>query len=262
MTKKMRLRLISRIREFDFEYFKRKFRDDLSGYMKTFGKKRILMRVREDSQSIILSVLIVNSLKPKELMLLYFPQGRSYRLPQVLKKLSENLGMPISTIDINFLVSHTESVLRGLIEIKEEDVFENLVGIILRKYADERNYLLLGEYTRTTWLLGGYNEGYIKAVDILPLSSIYYSQLKYLVRGLKAYSLIRKLDYPGKIKKLLNDLEINNEEVLDAIIYGIENAYSDKEIADDLNLTVKKVRVVREMINQYFLSRNRPIVEF
>jgi|GEM_PF-1195207 len=262
VTRKMELKLINRIRDFNFEYFKRKFREDITNYMKTFKKDRILMRIKEDIQSIILSILIVNCIKPKELTLIYFPRKRSYKIPFTLNKLANTLDIAISTIDINFLVSHIESVLRSLIPSSSEDIFENLVGIIMRKYADKRDYLLLGEHTRTSWLLGDYNEGYVKALDILPFSSLYYSQLRYLVRGLKAYSLVRNIDYPRKIKEVLNELNVKDEELLDAIIFGIENAYSDKEISQDLNIPRKKIKKIREIINKNFLSRNRPIIEF
>jgi len=261
VTRRVRPMLIRRIREFDYEHFRRSFSDNIDSFLSLSNRNRILIRVYEDPQSIALTTLTVNILKPRRVTAFYFPRGRGYRIPSALKRLMNDLGITISTIDINMIVSNVKGFLKGFLDIKDDELFEDIVGLVLRSYADQKKYLVIGEYTRTTWLLGGFHLGYARSIDYLPLYGVYYSQIKYIVRELKVYPVIHKIGRNGFISNIMKRFELGDEETLDAIIYGIENGYSDDEISDDLGLKKDTVHKIRNIVNINYIKRNRPLLE-
>ncbi|HEW93882.1 hypothetical protein DRN84_00870 [Candidatus Geothermarchaeota archaeon] len=260
MTRK-KYNILRRIREFDYSEFRRGFKEELITHLNTFNKDKILMRIDDTIESIILAIITANTVDRRIISLIYFPHGYKSRITRYLHRLSSYLDTTLITIDPSTIVSSLESYVKGLVNIAKGELYDDVIGLILRKYADEEGYFILGEYTRTSWMLGGFNEGYIKSVDYLPLSRVYYSQLRYIARELRSMPLIRKARNNSMIEKLLKRLKIT-DEVVDGVIYGIEHGYTDHEISVELDIDENAVFEIRRLVNDNYLRRNRPLAMY
>ncbi len=93
-----------------------------------------------------------------------------------------------------------------------------LNALLIRKYADNREAIIIRPFTYTHWILGAFEDIEFKTTDYLPFIRIYYSNMKKIshLYGLDRYFSKAQID--PNIRKILIDLEIPSVEKLDQIL--------------------------------------------
>ncbi len=226
------------------------------------GREGIIFRVTDTISSMVLSTLAVKAVRPQEIRTVYFIQSRRYRMPQDLNRLLDYLRIRYEYIEIGSITKTIKNYMTGYANIDINDIRETLIALILREIADKHRLLLIGETNKTMWLLGSFNPIYTKAMDILPLTTIYSSQFRKVAAELHILPYIRKAKEPDKWTKFKASLGIVDDEVVDAILYGISRNMTDHEIMEGLdnNISETLVREVRKRVEEGYLKRNGPLI--
>ncbi len=122
--------------------------------------------------------------------------------------------------------------------------------IIIYLFADLENRLVVGCTNKTEYLIGFFvNYGCDDASDIMPLLSLYKTQVKTLAKYLGLPNrLIEKKPSPDIIPGIFDEEIIGIDyEILDLILLGIEKGLSISQISSLLNVEEKKVEYVFDL---------------
>ena len=120
--------------------------------------------------------------------------------------------------------------------------------IVLEKIAKKENLLLIGAGNRSEDLTGWFT---IKGVDNMPVSPIaglYKTQVRQLSEHLGIPAVIQKRESSPDVLRGVNDtLALGMDfDKIDAVLYGIENTFSDEDIMV-YGLTEKEIIKVRDI---------------
>ena len=255
--------LLRRIRLIDPQQWIIRIVKDIRETLNESGREGLIFRVTDTVSSMVLSTLAVKAVKPNEIRVVYFIQSRRYKMPPDLNRLLDYLRIRYEYIEIGSITKSIKNYMTGYTSIDAEDIRETLTALILREISDKHSLLLLGEINKTAWLLGRFNPIYTKTMDILPLTTIYSSQLRKLASELHIMPYIRRArETPGWIR-FKTSLGLVDDEIIDAILYGISRNKTDKEIVEGLgdnNVPEELVREIRRHVDRGYLKRNGPIV--
>jgi len=234
---------------------------DTLNLLKETGRKGYIMRLDNTLPSIVLAALMVKSVGSDSVNLLYFIRGRRYKIPKDLSRLIDFLGVNYSVIDIESIAGTVSTYLSGFINILKEDVEDVISILTLKAYSENMNLLVAGEIEKSRWMTGAFNPLYVKGVDFLPLTKIYMSQLLYIARELHLSQFIRSAKEPREWTNLKTEIGIENNELLDTILYGIDRKKTDEEIYNDVKVaSLEVISKLRKKVDDSFYTRNAPIV--
>lgn len=225
--------------------------------------KGILFRVMDTTASMVLAALAVKAIHPSDIRAIYFIRRRRYRMPLDLNRLLDYLKIRYEYIEIGSLTKSIESYISGYTDINIENIRETIIALVLRELSDKYELLLLGEIDKTIWLTGAFNPIYTKIMDLLPLTYLYASQLNKLASELHIMPYIRKVSEYSLWRKFKEKVGLNDDEIIDAILYGIGRNKTDIEIYKELEgekVSLKTVRTIRGIVENRYLRRNGPLV--
>ena len=235
---------------------------DIRNTLTETASKGILFRVTDTISSMVLATITVKAVGAHDIRAIYFIRNRRYKMPTDLNRLLDYLRIRYEYIEIGSITKTIENYILGYTHIDIDDIRESMMAMILRELSDKYNLLLLGEVDKTLWLTGAFNQIYTKSVDLLPLTHVYTSQLKKLATELHIMPYIRRAKEYSFWIKFKNEIELNNDEIIDAIIYGIERNKTDKEIYQDLkeDASLKIIKKIRRIVEDGYIKRNGPLV--
>ncbi len=254
--------LLRRVRMVNPQQWIIKIVKDIRDALDESGRDGLLFRVTDTISSMVLATLAVKAVRPHEIRTVYFIQSRRYRMPPDLNRLLDYLRVRYEYIEIGSITKTIKNYMTGYTNINIEDIRETLSALILREISNKHRLLLLGETNKTMWLLGAFNPIYTKTMDLLPLTTIYSSQLRKVAAELHIMPYIRRAREPESWTRFKTALGIVDDEVIDAILYGISRNKTDREIMEGLDNHVSEsmVREVRRHVEEGFLKRNGPLV--
>lgn len=254
--------LLKRIRNIETQERIIRIVKDIRNTLNEMPAKGILFRVADTSASMVLATIAVKAVRARDIRSIYFIRSRRYKMPSDLNRLLDYLGIRYEYIEIGSITKTIENYISGYTEIDIENIRESMIAMILRELSDKYNLLLLGEIDKTLWLTGAFNSIYTKITDLLPLTYIYTSQLKRLATELHIMPYIRKAGEHSSWKRFKKELGIYDNEIIDAIIYGIERNKTDSEIHQDIGgiTSLEIIRKIRMVIEEGYIKRNGPIV--
>ena len=254
--------LLQRIRNIEGQERIMKIVKDIRNIFNETLSKGILFRITETISSMVLATVSVKATRPHDIRAIYFIENRRYKMPIDLNRLLDYLGITYEYIEIGSITKTIENYISGYTQIEIENIRESMIAMILRELSDKYDLLLLGETDKTLWLTGTFNPIYTKTMDLLPLTHVYTSQLRKLASELHIMPYIRRTREHLFWRKFKEEIEINNNEVIDAVIYGIERNKTDMEIYQDLKeeTSIKTIRKIRMTIESRYIKRNGPLV--
>lgn len=261
----MASKLLRSIRLFNVEHTIYTITKDIRDTVEERNKQGILINIKNTFESILLSAIGVRSLKnPGRVNAIYFISERRYRMPQNLDKLMRFLRISYEYIEIGSLARDINSYIKSYIPARREAANEVIEALILRELADTRDLLLIGDTTRSTWLLGIFNQIYTKSMDLLPLTKIYRTQLKKLVGRLHILQYTKGVDIDMNWMRFKETIKLQDDMIIDAILEGIISSKTDEEIYEDIskstsNVSIDKISLIRRMFEESYFKRNAPI---
>ena len=166
--------------------------------------------------------------------------------------MAEILGINYKVIDINSIFSEYEKHLEH-----DEKSFGNLRARIranlLYYYANLKNYLVVGSSDKSEYLIGYFTKFGDGSADVLPIVSLYKSQVRELAKFLGIQdSVIAKKSSPQLWTGHIAEEEIGaTYEEIDSILYCV----FDKKLT--IEETIKTTQIEKEVVDKiYQLYKN------
>lgn len=196
--------------------------------------------------SAVIAHICANSFKDKSLALI-MPDSKVSPKEETEDALYmvDRLGLEYKLIDISLIHSQFANVLEP-----DEKSLGNLRARIraslLYYYANLRNYLVIGSSDKSEFLIGYFTKFGDGSADILPIVSLYKTQVRELAKHLKIKeSIIAKKSSPHLWKGHVAEEEIGiTYEEIDSILYCVE----DKKMT--LEQTQKTTQIEKEKIEK------------
>ncbi|PCN51279.1 hypothetical protein B6U99_00620 [Candidatus Geothermarchaeota archaeon ex4572_27] len=144
----------------------------------------------------------------------------------------------------------------------QKGIEEGVEMLFLRLYASENNYILSGDIEKTRWLTGAFSRHLLGSFDVLPLASIFKTQLRPIARRLRIIHLAKNADEPSEWVEFKRRLGIEDvpDEKIDAILYGLESNWSTEEIASDLEIDENIVVKLKEVVQSATVLKKLPLM--
>ena len=164
-------------------------------------------------------------------------------------RIVDNLGIDYKLIDINMIHAQFANILEP-----DQRALGNLRARIranlLYYYANLRKYLVLGSSDKSEFLIGYFTKFGDGAADILPISSLYKTQVRHLAKHLQVNeSIISKKSSPHLWSGHLAEDEIGaSYEEIDCILYCLlEKKMSLEEINQETSISNEKILKIQQL---------------
>jgi NAD+ synthase len=132
--------------------------------------------------------------------------------------------------------------------------------VMLYSYAEHENLLVVGTANKTELMTGFFVKYGDSAADIMPLQSLYKTQVKQLARSLNVpKKIIDKAPSPDLIPGITDEFALGiSYEKLDLILLGLERNMETKEITK-IGIKPKTIEYVKELIRRSEHMRGSPL---
>lgn len=157
----------------------------------------------------------------------------------------------------NFQVVEISSTLRACFQslpiydamdkVSKGNVKARIRMVYLYYYANRLNRLVCGTSDKSETMMGYFTKWGDAATDFAPIMNLYKTQVKQLALHIGIpHEIVEKPPSPRLWPGQLAEKELGiTYEILDVILFGLEQAMKPKEIAEQLNLSVKLVESVK-----------------
>lgn len=172
----------------------------------------------------------------------------------------DKLGLDYKLIDISMIHSQFANILEP-----DQRALGNLRARIranlLYYYANLKNYLVLGSSDKSEFLIGYFTKFGDGAADLLPIVSLYKTQVRQLAKHIQVKeSIITKKSSPHLWPEHLaeNEIGIPYEEI-DCILYCMidKNMPTDK-IHQETNINLDKIQKIQQLYKNSEHKRTMP----
>lgn len=128
-------------------------------------------------------------------------------------------------------------------------------------YGEVENLLIVGASNKTESLTGFFVKYGDSSADIMPLATLFKTQVRQLARWLNVPErIIEKPSTPDLIPGITDELALGlSYEKLDLILCGLVKGMSSREVAREGQVSVKRVEYVRELMRRSEHMRNLPM---
>jgi len=172
----------------------------------------------------------------------------------------DRLGIDYKLIDINMIHSQFGMVLE-----QDQRALGNLRARIranlLYYYANMKNYLVLGSSDKSEYLIGYFTKFGDGSSDIMPIASLYKTQVRQLAKHLDVKeSIISKKSSPHLWKNHLAEDEIGIPyEEIDCILYcTVDKKMSISETQKITNISTDKIQKINQLYVNSEHKRSTP----
>lgn len=163
--------------------------------------------------------------------------------------LVDNLHLDYKLIDISMIHSQFTNMLepndRALGNLRAR-----IRANLLYYYANLNNYLVVGSSDKSEYLIGYFTKFGDGSADILPIASLYKTQVRELAKHLKIKeSIITKKSSPHLWKGHIAEDEIGiTYEEIDSILYCmVDKAMSENDIINATQIPKEKIQKIHQL---------------
>ena len=130
--------------------------------------------------------------------------------------------------------------------------------VYLYYYAEQLNYLVAGTSNKSEDMVGFFVKYGDGAADIMPIATLYKSQVRQLSEWLGVPKcIIKKPPSPDLLPGITDELALKiSYEKLDLVLLGIEKGMVEREIARESGVNVKMIRYIKILVSLSEHMRN------
>ncbi|NIM44337.1 MAG: NAD(+) synthase [Nitrososphaeria archaeon] len=267
-------RLRVEIRSFEPIPYVNSMTQKIKEYFNRSGATGILTGIDGELDSSVAALLCSRAVTGSKIHAIYLMDKKTHSQVNLryVNRVAKIGRFNLSVVEITPL---NRSVLKSLPQIKRgrmsksdlaaKAVSKNLSARIrmmsLYYYANLYRYIVCGVLDKSEWLLGSFTKWGDGSADIMPLASLYKTQVGMVAKALKVGFIAKK--HP--MTKLLNDrpshhMLPNLYEDLDPILLGIEKGWENQEIADDIGTDLEGISETRSIVEKNWHRRHGSII--
>ncbi|MEM3996350.1 MAG: NAD+ synthase, partial [Pyrobaculum sp.] len=210
-----------------------KARSIISAFIKEYvdraGARGVVVGLSGGVDSTVAAALAVDALGPEGVLALTMPSV--YTPPEDVedaRKVAERLGVKLIHIDITPIVESFHKAFPGFAaedRVAAGNILPRVRMTILYYYANRENLLVLGSGDRSELLLGYFTKYGDGGVDLLPIGSLYKTQVREMARRLGFGWIADKPSSPRLWHGHTAEGELGAPyEVLDAVLWALFDA--------------------------------------
>lgn len=174
--------------------------------------------------------------------------------------LVDSLGIDYKLIDIGMIHSQFANVVEPQ-EIALGNLRARIRAALLYYYANLKNYLVVGSSDKSEYLIGYFTKFGDGSADILPIVSLYKSQIREFARFLKVKdSIITKRSSPHLWKGHTAEEEIGvTYDEIDSVLYClIDKNMTLEQTANATDIDKSKIEKIHQMYKKSEHKRTMP----
>jgi NAD+ synthase len=236
----------------------------LAEKLRKTGAKGYVLGVSGGIDSAVVLKLAVNAVGRGRVLGLMMPEKDSPTEDmRDAEELCEALGVGHETIDITGAVAALrEAAGAGTDRMALANIKARCRMILLYQRAGTQGRLVLGTSNKSEFLVGYFTKHGDGAADLEPIGDLYKTEVRELARVLGLpEKLIRKAPSAGLWKGQTDEGEMGiTYDLLDAILFGIEQGLSEREVAKRAGAPVQEVERVSRMVRMSSHKRKLPTV--
>jgi len=221
------------------------------------GAEGVVIGTSGGLDSSTVAILCAEALGPEKTLCLILPEQSSPTSSNVEDALSlcEKFNLQYEIIEISPILASFKKACSGLNLENEKIVFGNIKArtrmMILYAYANTLSRLVVGTGNKSEIATGYFTKYGDGGVDILPIGDLYKTQVRQLAKALGVPEKIMAKSpsaglWPGQTDE--EELGISYDQ-LDLILYGLEFWMLLEEIAEQLKISLEKVKNIEKKIH-------------
>jgi len=249
----------------DYIMISKKIEHFISSYVSKNSVKGVIVGLSGGLDSSVVLKLAADALGPAKVLGLVMPSDTT---PKEDTKhaimLAQALKVKYHAIDISSMIEKYTEFLPS-----DKRARGNLTARIrmniLYYYAGVNNHIVLGTSDKSEIMIGYFTKFGDGAADLLPIADLYKTQVRALAKQLQIPSeIIGKKSSPRLWNNHLAEEEIGmNYETIDSILFLlVEKKMGPAAVAKKLEISINKVRKIKEMIDSSSHKRDMPKIRF
>jgi NAD+ synthase len=252
-------KILDEIKKQDYASITKKIENFLKTQVEKSNTNGIILGLSGGIDSAVITFLCSRVLKEKTLALV-MPDSKISPKEETedALRIIDNLGIDYKLLDINLIVSEYSKYIEP-----NEHALGNLRARVranlLYYYANSKNLLVVGSSDKSEFLIGYFTKFGDGSSDILPIVSLYKTQVREIARYLGVpENIIKKKSSPNLWKGHIAEEEIGvSYEEIDLILYSI----FDKKLSieDTIQATGIEKNTVEKINNLYNTSEHKRI---
>ena len=233
---------------------------ELEDFMESYEIKRIVLPLSNTIETISLVATLKPLISKGLIDLVFLSDARSKRL--IPKNLENFLKIVRATPVILSFDGGLLKILKAYLpRTPKESIQQSLNALLLRKYADSKEAIIVRPFTYTHWILGAFEDIEFKTSDYLPFIRVYYSNIKKIshLYGLDRYFSKAQID--PRIRKIMNDLNIPTIEKLDMVLDTLTSEVmelDDEGEYKEVNIPAEAIKKLTDIIRKNSLKKITP----
>ena len=257
----MNQNILNEIIDQDYDTIAKRIQDGLKQRIEDSGAKGVIFGLSGGIDSALIAYLCNNSIKEKTLALI-MPDSKISPESETSDaiKIVDELGLDYKLLDINSIHKEFNMILEP-----NDRALGNLRARIrmniLYYYANLKNLVVLGSSDKSEFNIGYFTKFGDGAADVLPIVSLYKTQVREMARYLGIdENIIIKKSSPHLWPNHEAEHEIGFEyEQIDSILYCIiDKKLSLKETAKKSQIDIETVKKISEMYKKSEHKRVNP----
>ncbi|MDP8012446.1 MAG: NAD+ synthase [Thermoplasmata archaeon] len=226
--------------------------ETIEEFIRSFiGNKKAVIAISGGIDSALVTMLASRSIKKENIMAFHMPDQENDPQDELdAESLCNELGIKFNVIKLDpflepFKKMYQDRMILGNIKAR-------LRMVIIYSIANKENAFVVGSSNKTELLTGYFTKYGDGAADLYPIGDLYKTQVRQLARIVSLpEKFIEKVPTAGLWKGQTDEGELGIKyEILDKILYGIEQFMSDEQISDELKISIDTIKSIRQRIEK------------
>jgi NAD+ synthase len=246
------LKLTSGTLKLDLPSVETRIKRFIKDYVEKCGAEGVVLGASGGLDSSTTAALASLSLDGHKVLGIAMPEEETYNATDIqhVKLLAKKFGFDLQIVDISSTLKacfQSLPIYDAADKLSKGNVKARIRMVYLYYYANKLNRLVCGASDKSETMIGYFTKWGDGAADISPIMDLYKTQVRQLALhiGVPA-EIVAKPPSPGLWPNQLAEKELGIKyETLDLILFGLEHFMKPKEIAEQLNLSIKLVEKVK-----------------
>ena len=224
----------------------------IKNYVENCESEGVVLGLSGGLDSSTTAALAALSLGGKRVLGIAMPEEETYNIADIrhAELVAKKFGFDFQLVDISSTLKacfQSLPIYDASDKVSKGNVKARIRMVYLYYYANSLNRLVCGTSDKSETMMGYFTKWGDAATDLAPIVTLYKTQVKQLALHLGVpREIVEKHPSPRLWPNQLAEKELGIEyEILDLILFGLEQSMRPKEIAEQLNIRLELVEKVK-----------------